>query len=64
MIFTITLHTIKYLGFYVGLALLLSLLYGDWPDHKGNPFWNVVRWITFPLMLAWMFFFMAVGLLR
>jgi hypothetical protein len=59
----ITWAMFKWSGLVLAILSLVVLFGGDLPDHHGNPVLNALRWVVWPLMLAWLCAIFVHGLL-
>ena len=58
----ITWNLVKIFGLFITVFALVGFIAGDLPDCKGSRFGNVVRWISWPLLLLWFLLFFLRGI--
>lgn len=54
LIIQLTWTTFKEIGIVLLILALLSLIFGDLPDHNGLPLANSVRKIIWPIFAVWL----------
>ncbi len=59
----LTWFTFKVVGLVLFVLSGIGLFVGDLPDHQGSGFGNGLRWIVWPLFLAWLIVLVIRGFL-